>query len=205
MMVIISVFLDNKVKGIHQEIKEEVDKLIRSGHSNEKIIKFLKDEKKVKEEILPTNRQLTDRRYHLKKVVLKHLKENTKGKFVNWFNLHKDFDKQNNDLICLSYILEENNFILLFTSKALLKNAILQAGVKGNSFIALDATHKVISCRFKLSTFATANLNQEIADICYMIHAHEDESSYLYGLKQIRKALKDIFNFDWDPNVHFIS
>ena len=93
MMVIISVFLDNKVKGIHQEIKEEVDKLIKSGLPNEKIIKFLKDEKKVKEEILPTNRQLTDRRYHLKKVVLKHLKENTKGKFVNWFNLHKDFDK----------------------------------------------------------------------------------------------------------------
>jgi len=41
--MIILVFLDDKVKGIHQEIKEEVDKLIRSGLPNEKIIKFLKN------------------------------------------------------------------------------------------------------------------------------------------------------------------
>ena len=70
-----------------------------------------------------------------------------------------------------------------------------------SQYVSVDATHKIVSCDFKFSTFATMTLNQQIADIAYMVQTHEDADTYSYGLKMISQTLKKAFKFNWNPLV----
>lgn len=177
--------------------------MIKIGLPNFKIIQKLEEEK-IESSLIPTNSQISDRRYYLKNIILGELKKNTKGGFLNWYeeNNSKFQDCGDHELIIVNYLLEKDNFILLITTKGLLKNAINQSNITRKAFIAIDATHKIVSCRFRFSTFATCTLNQEIADIAYMVHSSEDTDSYEYGLKELKKFLRENFNFEWDPEVN---
>ena len=70
------------------------------------------------------------------------------------------------------------------------------------SYVAVDATHKIISCRFKFSTIATCTIDQEIADIAYIIHAKEDSASYSWAFNELKQVLFDRFDFEWSPKVY---
>jgi len=140
----------------------------------------------------------------LKNKVLKELKANTEGSFIKWLEQNKKNIKKckQDDIIILDHMLSDSNFMLVVSSKALLLNAIRQQRT-GNSYLAVDATHKIISCHFKFSTFATSIINQQIADIAYMVHMDEDSQSYIFGLKTIQKFLEKCFKEKWQPQIKF--
>ena len=78
-------FLDlSKNTGINPRIKAKVDELLKMGLKNYKIKTILEEEFEVPEDALPSNSQLSNRRFYLKKEVLKDLKGKTLGGFVNW-------------------------------------------------------------------------------------------------------------------------
>ena len=67
----------------------------------------------------------------------------------------------------------------------------------------MDATHKLVSCGMMFTTFAISTLNQEIADIGYMLHYKENSETYVYGLKTIKETFNAHFNFEWNSKVFF--
>ena len=153
-------------------IKLKVDQLINSGLSNFKIINFLDSTIKVPSDLIPTNVQLTDRRHYLGRIILQELKKNTKGGFYSWLEANnlKIERATDHDFLILAHLLDNNNFVLIFSTRSLLQNGIKQAEITGQSYLAMDATHKLVSCGMMFTTFATSTLNQEIADIGYMLH-----------------------------------
>ena len=135
------------------------------------------------------------------------MKKNTKGGFYSWlekYNLKIERAKDH-DFLILAHILEANNFMLIFSTRSLLRNSIKQDEITNQSYLAMDATHKLVSCGMQFTTFATATLNQEIADIAYMSHYKENSETYVYGLTTIKETLKTYFNFEWKPKVLFFN
>jgi len=104
-------------------------------------------------------------------------------------------------MLIIAKKLDKKDFILVVSTKAMLKNLVFQANSDNYSFISLDATHKVLSCQFKLSTFATSTFTSQIADVAYAIHCHEDANSYSFVISNLKKYLKDNLNFLWDLKV----
>lgn len=153
------------------------------------------------EEILPTSTQLTNRRFYLKKEILKDLKEKTLGGFTNWIKKMNQKVKQCglHDFVIISWKLTDIDFKLMFTTRALLLNAVLQS--MNGQYLSIDSTHKLVNCDFKFTTFATVTESQKIADICYMLHFHEDSEAFVYGMKELQKTLKENFKFSWKPTV----
>lgn len=184
-------------------IRISVDSDIRSGLSNFRILEKLKDVIKVPEEIVPSNDQLTNRRFYLKTIITGDLAKNTKGGFIKWKEENSvEFSSAlPHDLIVLKYFLDENDFMMLVSTPSLLRNCVKQANGTNRSFLALDATHKLISCGFLFSTFATCTMDQEIADIGYMIHAKENTETYVFGLTALKEGLKKHLDFDYNPKV----
>jgi len=191
--------------GIDKRIKGKVDEMLKLGLKNYKIRTHLEDELNVPEELLPTNAQLSDRRFYLKQEILKDLKDKTLGGFKNWVEKHSKVFSQadSHDFYIINSVLLDNDFKLLFTTKALLLNAVNQDKMLGIQYLAVDATHKLVSSDFKFSTFATITLDHQIADIAYMLHLNEDSQSYNYGLKEIKNILQKNFKFKWNPMVIF--
>lgn len=193
--------------GINDLVKLKVDELIKIGVNNFKIIKHLEAEINVPDDLLPTNKQITSRRHYLMGRILKELKNNKLGGFITWLseNTIPVSDASDHDFLVLDHTLQEDDFIIIFSTKSLLANAVKQAQVTGKSFLALDSTHKLVSCGFMFTTFATATLMQNIADIGYMLHYHEDSKSHVVGLKAIKQALLDICGFNWEPKVYIFT
>jgi len=188
--------------GINSLVKVKVDDLIRLGLTNYEILEEL-DENNIPETIIPTHKQISNRRFYYKNKILYDLKDHSKGSYDKWVNEHKGSLSNcgDHDFIILSSNLKEQDFMLLVTTKALLSNSKAQAEETQASYVAIDATHKLISCGFKFSTIATCTMQQEIADIAYLIHAHEDYKSYNYAIDEISEALKTHLDFIWQPQV----
>ena len=130
------------------------------------------------------------------------LVSNTKGGFYQWLQGNsKQFDKgKDHDLFILSHKLEEDDFVLIVSTKALLQNTIKE-NKQLYGFIACDTTHKLISCQFKMSTLTTSTLNREMADIAYIIHAHENSNTFTFAFNEIKKALKKLYKHNWNIKV----
>lgn len=188
--------------GINPLIKVKVDDLIRLGLTNYEILNEL-EEMEIPEDTIPTHRQISNRRFYYKNAMLAELHDNTKGAYEKWLLEHSGSldDCENHEFIILSSYLQDQDFALLVTTKKLLNNAKMQGEQTGMSFLAVDATHKLISCGFKFSTIATCTMQQEIADVAYLIHAHEDYASYGYAFSQLKTTLEEYFNFQWKPQV----
>lgn len=184
-------------------VKILVDEQIKGGKSNFKIKKFLEDEG-FNDDVIPDNKQLSNRRRYLKSIILGELCQNTKGGFYSWLKDHtKDFsDASNHEMIIISHELNDKDFRLVLSTKSLLENAVKE-NQNCRGYMALDSTHKIVSCQFKFTTIATSTSNQEIADIAYIIHAHEDSETFTYALREIKNAIKSIFDFDWTVYVRF--
>lgn len=176
---------------------------MKAGLSNYKLLEILK---KDGYKDLPTYKQLSSRRYYLKNTILKELKANTKRGFFAWLEETTKGNSQSleHNMVVLQRLLEGKNFMLLVTTKELLKNALNQAQITSKPFFALDTTYKLISCQFKFTTFITVNYKHQTADLAYLIHANEDADSYLFGLNGIKAAIKSHFDFDWVPKVRDI-
>ena len=184
-------------------VKILVDEKIKDGKSNFKIKKFLQEEG-FNDDIIPDNRKISNRRSYLKSLILGELYQNTKGGFYTWLKNHtKDLpNASDHEMIIISHELNDTDFRLIISTKSLLRNAVKE-NRNCSQYLALDSTHKIVSCQFKFTTIATSTMNQKIADIAYIIHAHENSESFTYALREIRGAIKKILNFDWTINVRF--
>lgn len=135
----------------------------------------------------------------MKRLIIKDM--NTKGQFTSWAKKYLYNEKRKaDDLIVLAYEMNDDDFKLLYSTKSLLKNIILQAST-GDPFFACDTTHKIHSCNFKLTLFATTTIDHNVSDIAYLVHMHEDAAAFEYGLREIKDCLKKNFSFDWTPKV----
>lgn len=178
-----------------------MDELIQNGKSNFKIKQDLENHG-FSEELIPENKQLSNRRTYLKSLILGELANNTKGGFYTWLQEHsKDFTQANpHEMLALAHDLNDKDFRLLISTKSLLKNAVRESR-DSLGYLAMDSTHKVVSCQFILTTITTATTNQEMADIAYFLHAHEDSESFTYALTKIKSAIMEIYNYEWKINV----
>ena len=70
-------------------------------------------------------------------------------------------------------------------------------------FIALDSTHKLISCRFLFTAIVTSTMDQEISGITYMVHAKDNTETHVFGLNTSKESSKKK-NLDYKPMVIFI-
>lgn len=196
------IFIDHvEKKGINQIVKLKVDEMIQDGKSNFKIKQSLEQQGFV-EEVIPDNKQISNRRFYLRSLILGDLANNTKGGFFTWINEHKkDFNTASpHELIIISYELKETDFRLLLTTKSLLENATKE-NANATGYLAMDSTHKLVSCQFKFTTITTATVNQEMADIAYLIHAHENSETFTYALSEIKRSIKENYDFDWEVKV----
>jgi len=139
-------------------------------------------------------------------MLLGELSRNTESGFYQWLKNHEvNFEEaKDHDLFVVAHKLSKENFVLIVTSKSLLKN-VPKENQSGIGFLAVDTTHKLISCQFKFSTLITATINKEMADIAYIIHSNEDSSTFTYAFKEIKKALKEYLKLEWKVNVNIIS
>jgi len=55
------------------------------------------------------------------------------------------------------------------------------------------------------STFATCTIDQEISDICDMVHARENSENYVFAFSALKEYLKENFDFLYEPKVTFSS
>ena len=184
-------------------MKIKVDQYIQDSKSNFKI-KAKLEEEGFDENVIPTGKQLSNRRTYLIKVLLKELASNTEGGFYSWLEKNKnDFNKAGlHDMIVIDNKLIDNNFVLIVSSKALLQNA-LKESQEGVGFLALDSTHKLVNCQFKLTTITTASIEHEIADIGYVLHAHEDSQTFTYALGKLKDYIKKFLKVEWVIKVYF--
>ena len=74
---------------------------------------------------------------------------------------------------------------------------------ESTGYLAADTTHKIISCQLKFTTLATATINQEIADIAYIIHTAEDSESLTFAFEEVRKAILEHYEYDWQVKSKF--
>jgi hypothetical protein len=178
-----------------------VDDMLLLGVKNYKIITTLKKEFPKDLKFIPSNSQLSTRRHYLKTIVLKEL--SSKGEFATWAKKFSYNSKnKDHDLIVINWELSEEDFRLIYSTRGMLRNAVNQART-GKSFLALDSTHKIISCGFKLTILATTTANHEPAEIAFMVHRYEDSESYEFAFNEVKKVLKEIFKFNWQPKVSF--
>ena len=80
------------------------------------------------EEIIPSGKQLSNRRTYLTQLLLGELEE-YKRRFFQWLNDHEGKIKnaKSHDLIIISHQLTKDNFILIVSSKSLLNNAATES------------------------------------------------------------------------------
>jgi len=158
------------------------------------------------EEVIPSGKQLSNRRSYLRMKMFQDLSQNTEGGFYRWLNDNNvEFSQANpNDFMVLSHSITSDDFILIVSTKSLLNN-VVKENKELYGFLACNTTHKLISCQLKLTTVATSTIDREIADVAYIIHAHENTETFIYSLKEIQKALKKYYDHDWKVQVSFLK
>ena len=159
-------------------LKPKVDEFLLDSKSNFRIRTKL-EESGFPSGIIPTGKQLSNRRFYLMKLMLKELANNTEGGYYSWLKQNQvDFKKAGpHDLLLIDSQLTEKDFILVFSSKSFLQNASKESK-EAVGFCAIDSTHKLVNCSFKLTTIMTSSINHELADVCYALHAHEDTPTF---------------------------
>jgi len=179
----------------------KVDEYILDAKSNFRI-KAKLEGLQFNEEVIPTGKQLSNRRTYLRKKMFEDFAKNTKGGFIKWIiDNHHEFSKAGpHDFMVLSHKLENDDFVLVVSTKSLLNNGKKKSRDL-TGFVCSDTTHKLISCQLKLTTVATATINREIADIAYVIHAHENIETFNFAFTTIKKAIKDFLDYNWKVKV----
>lgn len=80
----------------------------------------------------------------------------------------------------------------MFSSAALLQNAIAQKEALSKSFLLGDTTYKLIlGDRFLLSVIITLDINHKIRPVAFIVSEFDDEEAWEFGLY----VLKDILDF----------
>jgi len=102
-------------------------------------------------------------------------------------------------MFCLHSSLEEEDVLLILTSKALMKNVILLNEKYQRCSFYIDATFKLMNNGFVLLTLGTETINHNFLLIACAISAHENTNSYKQFLLSIKNGYKSIFNFTWQP------
>ena len=135
--------------GIHPLIKLKVDEYLMDSKSNFRIKEKLEAEN-FHDDVISTGKQLSNRRSYLKTMLLGELSRNTESGFYQWLKNHEvNFEEaKDHDLFVVAHKLSKENFVLIVTSKSLLKN-VPKENQSGIGFLAVDTTHKLISCQFK--------------------------------------------------------
>ena len=91
----------------------------QSGLSNLKIISNLKEDDEIPNFAIHEEKQLTNRRYHLKNQILKELSADTKGGFTNYLQKHNVEHKKANEheMLIIAKSLTKKFLFLLYQRK----------------------------------------------------------------------------------------
>ena len=165
------------------------------------VISLLRDRKDIPLKYMPNKQQIGAYNCLCRKNLIEKEVQESKESLEKFLEAHAlQNAKSQNDLICLESDLKAKNFLLIMTSKALLFNVIKQERANQNSFLHVDATYKLLRNGFCLLTLGTENSSHNFRFIACVITSHEDGNSYERFLKRIKIALKDIFDFNWNPS-----
>ena len=187
--------------GVHPLIKIIIENNELYYLKPKQILSKLRDKDEIQEKYLPTKFQLASYiSYHRRILVQKYLKNTQED--LREFMEKNSWEKINTEteLISLYSDLTQDKFLLVFSSKTLLKNVINQKLAQDKTFIHIDATYKLMTNGFNLLTLGTENSSHNFRLIACAVSAHENTAGYKQFLNAIRKVLKAWYDFDWSPN-----
>jgi len=174
-----------------------------------KVTSKLREVKKVEDEKIDVNYDQVKRYCYHQKV--KYYKQNLKNTVADLRELLKTYTYNANindeDMFILSQELDLSKFNVIFSSRALLVNAINQEHKVQSksfngfipSFFHLDGTYKLVDSGFVTLVLGTENILHQFRPIAFAIVAHEDQAAYNKLLKEVKKFLQDNFNFNYSP------
>ena len=101
-------------------------------------------------------------------------------------------------VLCPFKLITENQLILMFSTKNLLKNAIMQC-VQDSSLIAIDSTYNTNECKYPLIVVGTIDINQKFHLISLFLVSSENEEIFIKIFKSIKQTLGELFNYEFNP------
>ena len=90
-------------------------------------------------------------------------------------------------------------FMICFTTKTLLMNAILQFE-KDFGLLAVDGTYKLLELGYPTLVLATVDREHEGYLIGFAVSIDESERAYTVFMRETKNCLSDLFNFKEDPS-----
>ena len=181
-------------------IKSLILPFIRSGVKNAKIISFLKDDKKIENSKLPSIDQLNNFRGYYKDKKINEICIKEACYFIRWINTYAYDSVKSDELFVLDYVLKPEQFIFILTSSKLLCNAKKNYNI-GPINLCIDATYKLISCKFPLVIIGTEDLTHGFHPIAFAIVNREDTKTYTFIMASIKNFLKDKMSYEWKVQV----
>ena len=173
---------------------------IINGTKNVKIMGYLKDDKNITEDKLPTATQLINFRYYYRNKVINQVPVKDKAHFTKGIQDNSFEASKSKDLFVLDYVLKQDQFIFVMSSLNLLNNAIdLSNFMPGN--LCIDATYKLITCKFPLIVMGVEDKCHNLHTIAFDIVSKEDTQTYTFVLATVKNLLKEKFNFNWKIKV----
>lgn len=106
-----------------------------------------------------------------------------------------------NQAFIIGQNLECDQFCLVFSSKNLLRNVILQAESCPKKYACIDATYKLIALSYPFLVIGTQDLIHKFRLIALALSKHEREIDYNFMFKSIKHSLKLIFQYEWSIDL----
>ena len=187
--------------GIHPLLKLIIEKNELYYLRPKQILSKMREKDEIDDKYLPNKLQIASFISNFRKTLIqKYLKNNSEA--LNEYIDKNSWDKVNNenDIICLESDLSSENFLLIFSSKTLMKNVINQNNVTGKTFIHLDATYKLLSNGFSLLTVGTEDPSHKFKLIACAISAHENTFAYERFIKTLKQTFLKQYNYELNLN-----
>lgn len=194
--------IKSRLETVHPQINKLIKREECWNMKPKKLITKFRD-RKIPEEFIPAAKKLGDQLCRLRRKEITKFLANDKTSLEEFLEQHH-FEKVLNDedLVALDYNLNADKFVIVLTTKGLLRNIINQATKSGQPpFINADATYKVLLNSLKYITVGTEDAFHTYLPIVDAIVASEDEWTYTFVLNSLLSTLKKYYDFDFHPKV----
>ena len=171
---------------------------------NAKLISYLKIDKKVDKKLIPTIEQIKNYRYYYQKNKINEICSKTRSVYELWINGHKFNESNFQELFVLDHSINKDNFIFIFSSILLLQQIDTHQKLGYTQNLSIDATYKLISCKFPLVIMGIEDSSRYFHPICFAIVSTENINKYIFILSTVKNFMKDKYNFIWRPTVYYI-
>ena len=188
--------------GLQQEIKDLIFPLVANKVKPKKIEKVLQEyekQGKFTSEKMPSLSQIKDykRNYNRKMFALETESQLTGAleEFIFINSVKEDAP------FIIGQNLSSDDFCLVFSSKTLLRNVLIQASRCRVKFVCFDGTYKLTALGFPVLVVGTQDINHKFHLIVMAISKHERESDYQFVLSSINYFLKELYDYNWEINL----